>query len=75
MKFFQNREFRVKVVRTPKNEFAPDEVLEEQQPLIDPELVGAVAKDVISHAVSTLFQAFVAYKVIDTVCKIVVKKA
>lgn len=72
MKFFSNREFRVKMVRTPENQFSEEDILEE--PSVDPEQIKDAAKELVTHAAVTIFTLAVAYKAFDTICKIIVKK-
>ena len=72
-RMFRNNAFRVTVEPKGKDEFVPEDSYDERDPLDIVQITQGVA-DVVSTTAVTIFTLAAAYKVLDTVCKVIVKK-
>lgn len=64
---FNNRALQVKMVKTANPEDTTENVV---RPYQDPELMNAIAKDLIKNATITIGTAVGGYKVLTTICEI-----
>lgn len=70
--FLKNREFRIKMVKTPQNdEFAPEM---EERPHVDPEQIAKIAQDLVTRVAITIGVVIAAGVAMTTVSEIILKK-
>lgn len=70
--FLKNREFRIKMVKTPQTEDDAPEM--ETRIHVDPEQIAKITKGLVKHAAIALGTIIVVSKVLDTLSEIAVKK-
>lgn len=74
-KWLRGKEFRVRVADAATDKFGYErEDMDEQDPADIVSVAQGVA-DVVTSTAVTIFTLAAAYKVLDTVCKVIVKKA
>lgn len=71
--FLKNREIRVKLSKTPKDENHKP-TIEEHIGEAAGELVNEIAKDILKRAAIAVSVVIVAYKAVDTISQIAIKK-
>jgi hypothetical protein len=68
--FLKNREVRIQLAKTPKNDTTPDEM---EAPIMNPEQISAIAKDFVKETAKIVVVAVAAGMAFGALCEIVVK--
>lgn len=69
--FLQNRTIQMKFVKDNKKPTTVSEAMAADVKIV-PEYAAELAKDVVTHAALTIGGVFIAYRLVDTACKIAV---
>jgi hypothetical protein len=71
--FLKNREFRIKVVKTPKNEEDSTEMDETMH--VDPEQIEEISRRIVRHIAVAITGVILVWKVADTLSEIAINKS